>query len=275
MSDPTLGSIAMETNVREPSCPGRFYPAAPDVLRDEVADYLEAPDEDSAVDGRPKAVIAPHAGYPFSGPIAGRAFGSLSPVGDSIERALLVGPSHFVEVDGLAAPSHTHFATPLGELPVDRDAVETLRADGLVTIHDEPHGREHALETHLPFLQQVAGDVSIVPVVTGRNVDNRVARLLETVWEDEATVVSISSDLSHYLDYETARRVDDETREAIERLAPAEIDDRQACGNTSIRGLLQVAGGRDMDVETLGMCNSGDTGGDKSKVVGYGAWAFG
>jgi AmmeMemoRadiSam system protein B len=266
--------MAMETNVREPSCPGRFYPAAPDILRKEVDEYLATPDDGETFDSRPKALIAPHAGYPFSGPIAGRAFGSLASCGDTIERALLVGPSHFVEVDGLAGPTHTHFATPFGELPVDRDAVETFRADGLVTIDDEPHGREHALETHLPFLQQIAGDVSIVPVVTGRNVDDRVARLLEQVWGDDATVVAVSSDLSHYLDYETARRVDDKTREAVERLAPGDIDDRQACGNTSIRGLLQVADEHGMDVETLGMCNSGDTGGDKSQVVGYGAWAF-
>ncbi len=264
----------METDVREPACPGRFYPAAPDALRQELAEHLPDADGRGRPERRPKAVIAPHAGYPFSGAVAGHAFATLAPFADTIDRILAIGPSHFVPVDGLAAPTHAHFATPLGEIPVDRDAVDTLRGDGLLGLADPPHAREHSLETHLPFLQQVAGEFSLVPVVTGRETDGRVAELLETVGDDASTVVSISSDLSHYLDYETARRVDDETRRAIEDLAADELDDRQACGHTAIRGLLRVARQREMRVETLEMCNSGDTAGDTSEVVGYGAWAF-
>ena len=262
----------MTTDTRQPACPGRFYPADAATLREEVNTYLDGAE---STDGRrPKAVIAPHAGYPFSGAVAGHAFAPLAPWAGDIDRVLLIGPSHFVEVAGLAAASHTHFATPLGTSPVDRTVVETLVDDGLVAIDDTPHAREHSLETHLPFVQELFDATAIVPVVTGQNVDDRVARLVETALADDGTIVSVSSDLSHFLDYETARTVDDETREAIESLTPEAIDDRQACGNTSIRGLLQVAREREMDVETLAMCNSGDTGGDKSRVVGYGAWAF-
>ena len=262
----------MTTDTRQPACPGRFYPADAATLREEVSTYLDG--VESTADRRPKAVIAPHAGYPFSGAVAGRAFATLTPWADDIDRALLIGPSHFVEVAGLAAAPHAHFATPLATSPVDRTVVETLVDDGLVEIDATPHAREHALETHLPFLQTLFDEIAIIPIVTGQHVDDRVARLIQTALADEGTIVSVSSDLSHYLDYETARTVDDQTREAIEALTPEAIDDRQACGNTSIRGLLQVARDREMEVETLAMCNSGDTAGDKSRVVGYGAWAF-
>jgi len=262
----------MTNDTREPACPGRFYPAAPEALRGEVSGYLEAADVDP--DRPPRAIIAPHAGYPFSGGVAGHAFAALAPWADAIERVLLIGPSHFVEIDGLVAAPQTHFATPLGSTPVARDVVETLVDDGLVDLDSTPHAREHSLETHLPFLQHLTDGFDILPVVTGRDVDDRVARLVASALADADTVVSVSSDLSHYLDSPTARRVDDETREAIEHLRPEAIDDDQACGNTAIRGLLRVARDGGMAVETLAMANSGDTAGDKHRVVGYGAWAL-
>lgn len=186
-----------------------------------------------------------------------------------------MGPSHFVEVDGLAVSSHEAFQTPFGTVDVDRETVDRLVDLGIAEERDDAHRREHSLETHLPFLQEMfGGGIEIVPVVTGREAGGRVASLLEMVWEGDETFVSVSSDLSHYLDYESARAVDAETREAIEQFEPGAIDDRQACGDVAIRGLLGVAADRGLEVETLEMCNSGDTAGDRSEVVGYGAWAF-
>lgn len=262
----------MAMSVRKAACARRFYPGEAAELRRQVSAFVDAVDE--GPDLRPKALIAPHAGYPFSGPIAGHAFAAAADWSEEIERVVLLGPSHFVPVDGLCATSHDQFETPLGRVDIDRDTIDELAAADLLAIDDEPHRREHSLETHLPFLQALIGDFEIVPVVTGRDVDHRVADLLASVWGGSETLISISSDLSHFLDYETAKSVDDRTRAAIEDLDADRIDDRQACGNTSIRGLIHVARDLDLDVETLAMCNSGDTAGDKDEVVGYGAWSF-
>jgi len=263
----------MVDEVRSPACPGRFYPADPDELRAKVREYLGGAEVGAA--GPPEAVVAPHAGYVFSGPVAGRAFAALGEHRDDIDRAVLVGPSHFVRVEGLAVPSHDAFRTPLGRVAVDCPAVEELREAGLVEEHDGAHRREHSLETHLPFLQELFGDdFEIVPVVTGPDAGAEVERLLDRLWEADGTVVSVSSDLSHYLDYESANEVDAETRDAIERLDAGAIDRRRACGWVALRGLLAAASSSGLEPETLAMCNSGDTGGDRNEVVGYGAWTF-
>lgn len=239
-----------------------------------VESHLEGAGEPSEV--LPKAVIAPHAGFVFSGPIAGHAFRAFEPGAEAVERVVVIGPSHFVPFEGLASSSHDAYRTPLGTVEVDRDSVEALVDAGLVAIRDEPHRLEHSLETHLPYLQQAFGEFELVPIVTGRGArtEQTVVEVLEECWEGSETVVSVSSDLSHYLSYEEARRVDDRTRAAIEALEPGAIEDRQACGHTAVRGLLAVAEKRGLQVETLAMCNSGDTAGDKGEVVGYGAWRF-
>ncbi|MFB6264577.1 MAG: AmmeMemoRadiSam system protein B [Bradymonadaceae bacterium] len=259
------------TTVREPACAGRFYPAESGSLRRQVEGHLD--DDADAPDGSARAVIAPHAGYRFSGPTAGRAFGWLAAAGIEPERVLLVGPSHFERFEGLAVPSHDAWSTPLGPVDVDRRAVQSLSKRDGVAVDDTPHRREHSLETHLPFLQVLFDDPAIVPIVTGRAPARAVAAAIEEA-TDDATVVSISSDLSHYLDYETAREIDDETRRAIEDLSPESIDERQACGSLAIRGWLLRASAEDCRVETLDMRNSGDTAGGRDEVVGYGAWGF-
>jgi len=223
----------------------------------------------------PRAVIAPHAGYIYSGAVAGHAFEAARCRRGEIDRVVLIGPSHFVPVEGLTVSSHDAYRTPLGTIDVDAAAVGDLLERGLVVESDHAHRREHSLETHLPFVQEVFGEgVEIVPVVTGSGAGRDVARLLEAVAAGGETFVSVSSDLSHYLDYESAREVDAETRDAIEQLDSDAIEDRGACGHTAIRGLLRAADERGLEVETLTMCNSGDTAGDRSEVVGYGAWSF-
>lgn len=264
----------MNESVREPACAGRFYPADETALREAVEAYLEDASGGGEI-GRPRAVIAPHAGYPYSGPIAGEAFAALGSLRETVDRVVLVGPSHFVRVSsGLAVPTREIFETPLGRVRVETGVLDELVEEGVAAYADGPHEREHSLETHLPFLQEMLGDFAIVPVVTGSGAEPAVARLFDEV-VDASTVVSVSSDLSHYLDYDSARRVDDTTREAVEAFEPDAIDDRQACGHTAVRGLLDWADASGFGVETLAMANSGDTAGGRDEVVGYGAWAFG
>ncbi len=187
---------------------------------------------------------------------------------------VLVGPAHRVPFHGLAVSAATAFATPLGPVPVDADAVQSLRALPQVILLDEAHRLEHSLEVQLPFLQRLLDDFSIVPLVVGNASTEEVAEVLEAVWGGPETVVVISSDLSHYLDYDSARRLDAATCRAIEQLRPEDIAPEQACGRNPIKGLLSVARTRGLKVTTVDLRNSGDTAGTRHQVVGYGAWVF-
>ena len=251
---------------------GRFYPDDPARLQRVVRSHLEQGDAEGEL---PKALIAPHAGFIYSGDTAGHAFAPLARGAQNIDRVVLIGPSHHVGFTGMAISSADAFETPLGQVPVDQAARHTLVDKGLVAILDEPHEKEHSLETHLPFLQEVLDDFQVVPIVVGRAGGEDVAELLEELWGGEETVVSISSDLSHFHTYEQARQIDRRTCEAIEQMQPAAIDREQACGRIGIQGLLIAATRHDLGVETLDLRNSGDTAGSRDRVVGYGAWAFG
>ena len=260
----------MSNAARPPACTGRFYPNDPDELTSTLRAYLAG---ESAITGTPRAIIAPHAGYVYSGEVAGEAYRAVRDADHTIKRVVLAGPSHFVGFEGVAGPSHDTFKTPIGELPVDRDALQSLQDKGCLHIDDEPHEREHALETHLPFIQETLGNVPIVPLVTGDADPQTLYRCFEA-WDEAETLIAVSSDLSHYLDYETAREVDAETRQAIESFQDDKLERGTACGRTAIRALLKLAKHRTYDVQTLEMKNSGDTAGDRDRVVGYGAWVF-
>ncbi|MGM0558831.1 MAG: AmmeMemoRadiSam system protein B [Myxococcota bacterium] len=259
------------SEIRQPACAGRFYSSSEDQLSADVETFLR----DVQPDKPPRAVIAPHAGYAFSGPVAGHAFGALATRGDSVERVVVVGPSHHVGFEGLSVSPHDAFETPLGQVPVDTEEARALVDQGLARFSSAPHKREHSLETHLPFLQSVFDDFTIVPIVTGHAEGQEVARVLERYWDDDSTVISVSSDLSHFLDYEQAREIDEATAGRIENLQPDRIGPDQACGFVAVRGLLEFAKAHGLDVERLHLRNSGDTAGDKSRVVGYGAWSIG
>jgi MEMO1 family protein len=268
------GQVSLRTmQIREPAVAGMFYPG-------------EAKDLVAAVDGflaqargshaEPvKAVIAPHAGYVYSGPIAGSAYHALAPRGDSVTRVVVVGPSHRVPFSGLATSSAAGFATPLGVLPVDRDAVRDLLKDALVHENDRAHAQEHSLEVHLPFVQRIFPRASVIPLLAGDDDYRRVAEMLERLWGGDETAIVVSSDLSHYLDYASACRVDRETAETIESRKAGEVNFDQACGATPINGLLQVATSHGLALHTLDLRNSGDTAGPRAEVVGYGAFACG
>jgi hypothetical protein len=222
----------------------------------------------------PKAVIAPHAGYVYSGPVAGRAFGSLGEDAPRIRRVVAIGPAHFVPFRGIAVPQSGAFCTPLGEVPVDGAAIATVRDLPQVRLADVPHRPEHALEVELPFLQTALADFALVPLLVGEAAAEEVAEVLERLWGGPDTLIVISSDLSHYEAYDRARAHDAATAAAIERLDAAILGPRDACGYLPIAGLLIEARRRGMQALRLDLRNSGDTAGPQDQVVGYGAWAF-
>ena len=258
-------------SVRPPAVAGTFYPGDRETLDTEVSGYLAAV---GATGPAPKAIIAPHAGYVYSGAVAAAAYARLAEARGRIERVVLVGPAHRMPFRGLAASNAEGFATPLGTVPVDAEAIERVMALPQVVVLNEAHRLEHGIEVQLPFLQQVLGEFRVVPLLAGDTTSEAVAQVLETLWGGPETLIVISSDLSHYLDYEEARRIDAETCRAIEAFEPDAIAAEQACGRLPIKGLLEIAARRGMEVTTLDMRNSGDTAGSRDRVVGYGAWVF-
>jgi AmmeMemoRadiSam system protein B len=261
--------VVMHT-VRQPVVAGAFYPANPAVLRADVADYLEC---DVPPGDVPRAVIAPHAGYVYSGPIAGSAYRRLVGAREAINRVLLLGPSHRVAFRGIAATGMDAFATPLGDVPVDQQANEIVLALPFVHVREAAHAQEHGLEVHLPFLMAVLDSFSIVPLVVGDASPDDVAAVIKALWSD-TTLVVVSSDLSHYHDYLTARRMDAATSEAIRTLHPEAIGHDAACGRIAVNGLLTFARRHGLQAEVLDLRNSGDTVGSRDQVVGYGAYVF-
>ncbi len=258
--------------IREPAVAGLFYPESALALDAEVSRYLRG---GPALAGpAPKALIAPHAGYVYSGAIAGRAYRAVAGRRATIRRVVLLGPSHRVALAGLALPDAGALRTPLGNLQVDTGAIARIIDLPGVHVLERAHAHEHSLEVHLPFLQTLFGnDVAIVPLVVGRAGPPLVAEVLEALWGGNETLVVISSDLSHYHDYATARALDAATSAAIERLDHAAIGPQDACGFAPIGGLLEVARRRGLAVSTLELANSGDTAGPRDRVVGYGAYA--
>ena len=259
-------------HVRPPAQAGRFYPADPAQLRRDVSDYIAASSESAGP--VPKALIAPHAGYEYSGPIAGSAYARLQSGRDQIRRVVLVGPSHFTRFQGVAASGMDAFATPLGTVPLDRAGIALAASLPGVAISDDPHREEHSLEAHIPFLQVVLGEFELVPLLVGEAAQREMARLLEVLWGGPESCIIASSDLSHYHDYNTARQRDQATARAIEALDGEALDGYDACGFQGVRGLLEVARGRGLECRTIDLRNSGDTAGSRSRVVGYGAFVL-
>ncbi len=260
----------MET-VRPPAVAGTFYPAEPHTLRRMVDGFLE---QGQAEGEPPKAMIVPHAGYVYSGPVAASAYARLRPHARTISRVVLLGPSHRVAFRGIAAPEADWFETPLGRVRIDQEAIDGLLDLPWVQRSDQAHALEHSLEVHLPFLQEVLEDFALVPLVVGDAQPEQVAQVIERLWGGPETLIVVSSDLSHYLDYDSARAIDERTSRAIEGLRPGDIGFDQACGALPVRGLLQVARRRGLRGRTIDLRNSGDTAGPRDQVVGYGAYVF-
>ncbi len=260
--------------VRPAAVAGMFYPGASAALAADVRAHLAAAQaRPSRASALPKALIVPHAGYVYSGPIAGSAYARLAAGRDTIRRVVLLGPTHRVQVRGLALPSAASFATPLGTVDVDREAAAAARLLPQVCTSEAAHALEHSLEVQLPFLQATLGGFRIVPFAVGDATPGEVAEVIELLWGGPETLFVVSSDLSHYHRYADAREIDRETGETILALS-ATLDHEQACGATPINGLLLTARRHGMRPELLDLRNSGDTAGDRSRVVGYASFAF-
>jgi AmmeMemoRadiSam system protein B len=260
---------------RQPAVAGAFYPADPARLAVAVQDCLREATAPAPASGEspPKAIIAPHAGYLYSGPVAGSAYRRVAPLRGAISRVVLAGPAHRVPVRGVAVPHAGAFATPLGTVTLDEEAVERLRRLPFVETSDHAHALEHSLEVHLPFLQAVLGHFRLVPVVVGGASPGEVAELLEEVWGGAETLIVVSSDLSHFLPYAAACRRDRATADGILAL-DARIEPEEACGAAPVNGLLEVARRRHLVPELVDLRNSGDTAGGRDRVVGYASFVF-
>ena len=260
------------SGIRTPGVAGLFYPADPKEVGTQVRRFIS---ESSA--GQippPKALIAPHAGYIYSGPIAGSAYAQLHQVADRISRVVILAPAHRIAFKGLALSSADFFGTPLGNIEVDREAIQSISDLPQVHLFDRAFDNEHSIEVHLPFLQETLPSFRILPILVSDASPEQIDEVLEHLWGGDETLILVSSDLSHYLDYESARKMDAEASRAIEALRPEDISYQHACGKTPVSGLLLAARRHRLTATTLDQRNSGDTAGPRNQVVGYGAYAF-
>jgi len=258
---------------RQPAVAGTFYPANQDKLKIMLTHYLSDVSQGKKV---PKAIIAPHAGYIYSAPIAASVYAHLIPASELISRVVLFGPSHQVGFRGLALSSADEFATPLGNIAIDTDAVKQLSELSFVEYLDQAHELEHSLEVHLPFLQTVLKEFTLIPLVAGDASAEQICQVIELFWGQSDTLVVISTDLSHFHDYQTAQKLDKETSKIIEQLQYEKLDGNSACGYVPVRGLLALARKNKLRVKAVDLRNSGDTAGslNKNRVVGYGAYVI-
>jgi len=254
---------------RPPAVAGSFYSDDARSLRAEIDGWL---DSDVSTKAQPKAIIVPHAGYCYSGKVAAIAYGRLLPYRETIRRVVMFGPAHRVPITGLATTSADVFSTPLGDVQIDDSARRIALTLRQVSVDDDAHAEEHCLEVQLPFLQRVLPHFQLLPFVIGRATPDEVAEVMSQQWGGPETLIVVSSDLSHYLDDESARQTDAESARIIESLNSDALTGRRACGHLAIRGLLTVAAARGLDVKTIALTNSGERSGDRSRVVGYGAF---
>jgi len=259
--------------VRPAAVAGTFYPGDAPTLLAELGEMLAHTPEQLPVPGFPKALIVPHAGFIYSGPVAAQAYDLLRPARGIVTRVILLGPCHRVAVNGLALPGVQAFDTPLGRVPIDQAAVAAVRGMPQVVEFSATHAQEHSLEVQLPFLQSVLGRFSLAPFVVGAASPEQVAQVLERLWGGRETLIVISSDLSHYHDYDAARAMDGETVRAILDFDTG-LDHQQACGATPINGMLVAAQRHGLRPALLDCRNSGDTAGGRGRVVGYAAFRF-
>lgn len=258
------------SNVRQSAVAGLFYPDNPWELETTIDTFLSKAHEPEVF---PRAIIVPHAGYIYSGQVAAQAYKTLIPLKNKIKRIILAGPSHRVPFYGCALSGAETFATPIGQIPIDQSANQELIDAGLAKILDAAHAQEHSLEVHLPFLLRSLDDFELVPIVVGEASPDEVAKVFDHFWDEPENFYVISSDLSHFHSYKEAQQIDTITSEAIVELHPEHIGPEQACGCRPVNGLLTLAKKHKLSVKMLDLRNSGDTAGDKSRVVGYGAYA--
>lgn len=266
-------ALSMHQQVRPAAVAGSFYPGNAPQLAMEIGELLDGVENFEPKLGFPKALIVPHAGYVYSGPVAARAYDELAAARGIVKRVVLIGPSHFVGGRGLALPECDAFETPLGRIRLDAEGMAALADLKQVVRSAAAHAQEHSLEVQLPFLQKVLGDFSLVPIAAGSALTEEVVEVIERLWGGPETLIVISTDMSHYHDYDEAKRIDGASLDRIEAFA-TDLNYEEACGATGLNGLLEVARNKGLSIKRLAACNSGDTAGSKSRVVGYSSFAL-
>jgi MEMO1 family protein len=261
------------TTIRYPAVAGQFYPENPETLRQTVTTLLQEANNFANLP-TPKAIIAPHAGYIYSGPIAASAYACLKKAQQKISKVVILAPAHRYPVAKLAATNVDVYTTPLGNINVDKNNVKKIMHLPQIDLNEEAFAQEHAIEVQLPFLQIALGNFELTPILVGNANVVDVVAVLQKVWGGEETLIVISSDLSHYYDYETAKTLDNDAATAIVNLKPSNLKDEQACGYIPIKGLLAAAANYNLQATLVDLRNSGDTAGPKTEVVGYGAFHF-
>lgn len=264
--------IKKSKNTRKPAVAGQFYPQDAQELTSQIKDLFAASRICQA--SQVKAIIVPHAGYMYSGEVAASAYLTLIPQMHKIKRVILIGPAHRVGFHGLATTSASYYSTPLGDVPVDKAAINVIESLPQVVNLDRAHTHEHSLEVQIPFLQNLLEEFTLVPLVVGDCNSQQVAEVLDLLWGGEETLIVISSDLSHYNSYDDAVQRDRKTSDSIINMQPENIDFDDACGRIPIKGLLMVAEKHQLKPQQVDLKNSGDTAGSKDRVVGYGAYIF-
>ncbi|MCP3936732.1 MAG: AmmeMemoRadiSam system protein B [Actinomycetia bacterium] len=271
----------MMRRLRYPAVSGSFYPNDAAELTRDVDRFMtrcKHPGQgevDADVRGRAKIVVVPHAGYRYSGSVAGCAYSRLARLVPAPKRVVLLGPAHTMPVSGMVVPQAHVWRTPLGDVEIDRPAVEALEVLHGVQTDERPHAQEHALEVQLPFLQRVLSDgFTFVPVVVGRTPPDLVADLIDTCWGGDETIIVISTDLSHYHPEPEAKALDRATVDAVLAGDLAGVTHDGACGATPLRGAMVAAGRRGLSPVLVSLATSADAGGDNWRVVGYGSFVY-
>jgi len=271
-----------QKSTRLPAVASMFYPGDFEELRHELRGYLNGSICKKNVSTQNnndisdiRGLIVPHAGYVYSGEIAASAYRLLLQKRGKYKRVLILGPAHHVWISGAAFPSVEFFETPLGKIKLDKLTMEQIiKKLPWVSVNEKAHSQEHCIEVQLPFLQETLDDFLLIPMVVGETKPEQIAEVIYQFIEDKETLIVISTDLSHFHDYETATANDLRTANAIEHLELENLYSEDACGIYPLKGVLSVAQKKNWEVYRLGLCNSGDTSGDRHRVVGYGAWAF-
>jgi len=254
---------------------GLFYPDSAKELKNKVEGLLAACSSNSYSSTKAiKAIITPHAGYDYSGAIAASVYANLNKCQPNIDVVFLIGPAHRVAYDGIAIPTMEEFSSPLGRIRLNKKILRHLLNFSFVHESNLAHKEEHSLEVQLPFLQISLNQFELVPLLIGDCSPDKVNELIESIWDTANSLIVISSDLSHFHDYKTAQKMDQETSNAIEHLDHTRIDYDHACGKTGIQAILISAKKHELNARTIDLRNSGDTFGSKDRVVGYGAYVI-
>lgn len=281
MIDDNHARVQKMTSVRAPAVAGSFYPGNPSELSSTLnhlidrAQTTQTTCENMQLICCARAFIIPHAGYQYSGETAASAYAMIKANKNQFKKALIIGPCHRVWIESIALPRSDYFATPLGNIKLDKKTIEAIGHLGVATYSDTAHQEEHSIEVHLPFLQACLNDdIEIIPVAVGQASYADVAKIIEMLWDKKNCLMIISSDLSHFHHYDEANAIDEKTNQLIQSLNYKRLNQQMACGCTGIQALLKVAKAKSLSARLIKHCNSGDIYGDKSRVVGYGSYAI-